>query len=244
MSRASAGSFADFFPTAPSVLQRKQERSFQDSLDPRRSSTRSSVHSASWGDTAVRAATNQDRLHKGSGTATDDAHTHSPRDDIDCQQGEVGDLLNGVGSASSHASTASSVFSNQKAHAISNSNGTIPASHVLTPLTNVESSPPEKGVSPTYNKAYYQAHVDNMATFGAPNGDPSQSPSAAITPVHTPPENDFSLFPPPGEPRGMKATYDPELDPKLSKTERKKYKVRYRTFGEEVRRIGCRWTFE
>lgn len=108
---------------------------------------------------------------------------HLPADDTESL---AGDTLNGVGSASSHDSTASSVFStqqNQNAMAsVTNSN------NHLTPLTNIESPPSFPSHPPSALPAKAQSttprHVNGL-DGPTPNPDglervPARDPSRSI----------------------------------------------------------------
>lgn len=137
---------------------------------------------------------------------------------ISNQQFEAGDMLQGVGSASSLASTASSVFSSSAkvqltSRATSTGNG-------YSPLTNLTESSSPKTSSP------------HVAT-----NDPSTKPSTSnmyATGVTTS-QARCSIFPPAGSAKGYRVVWDPELDGKLSKDERKRATVKRKEFGLEVR---------
>lgn len=66
------------------------------------------------------------------------------------------------------------------------------------------------------------------------NGVLLHAASDAMTPVHTPPENDSHARPPQGHVKGFRCLFDPELDETIPTKERKKLKPRYKNFGEEV----------
>ena len=128
---------------------------------------------------------------------------------------DSGDTLRGLGSASSHTSTSSTVFSTSQTRKASAANG-------LTPLTsNSDSSSPKHQSSP-------HKHFSNMA---APNG----SSAAASSPPHDLARNRPHLLPPRGTAKGYRVVWDPELDGKLSREERKRAIIRRRDFGTEVR---------
>jgi histone-lysine N-methyltransferase SETD1 len=130
---------------------------------------------------------------------------------------ENGDMLGGVGSASSLGSTASSVFSQPRKPSLSNG---------LTPLTNHTDSSPQKGNSPLH------AHV--TAGMAATNGTESRTP-VSQTNEQMARKSRPQMLPPPGKIKGYRAVWDPELDVKLSKEERKRATQRKKEFGIEVR---------
>ncbi|KAF2842648.1 histone H3-K4 methyltransferase Set1 [Patellaria atrata CBS 101060] len=209
MSRASA--FEAFFPNAaPSVLQQKRKRLQE-----------------------------QERWHektKGSPAHQENYQSNTTsREDDDPPKSESGDLLNGVGSASSLASTVSSVFSSggHSAPNMSSYPGATANVHALTPLTNNDFSPPGKTSSPHTIKPHNDAmYIDNTLSQDIATANRSHSTSNAITPIHTPPEPNLQARPGPGEVKGFRLTYDPELDEKLPPKDRRKVKARYKTFGE------------
>lgn len=143
---------------------------------------------------------------------------------------DTGDLLRGVGSTSSLASNASSVFSHNS-HNFANSK-TAPAANGLTPLTNRSESSPRKPSSPS------SAMV--IADMASTNGvfDPSHIPAPNIASEPAMARKDRPrMLPRPGKAKGYKVVWDPELDFKLGKEERKRATLRKREFGTEVRHI-------
>ena len=227
MSRASAGTFAAFFPNAPSVLQQKRKRA-----------SHGRQNAKSSGQVSCADDINSKRLEDGSklqdriyGYRSGHATNPSPPSDEEAQKSVSGDTSAGVGSDSSLASTVSSVFSNvQPPH------GAIAAltsdSHSLTPITNTESSPLRKTTSPSNNKYITER------SYGNPSRDWRNQPSGpdnVVNVVQPTSEKRTQARPGPGQAKGFKVLYDPELDPKLSGKDRKRHKVRYRNFGEEVR---------
>ncbi|KAK4979439.1 histone methyltransferase set1 [Elasticomyces elasticus] len=138
---------------------------------------------------------------------------------------DAGDVLNGIGSASSLASNASSIFSAPSSRHLGASS--------LTPLTNTDSSPPSKTADPRLNKKPYGSmSASNGLLVGATTALPPRH-SRNLTPEPSPPQDRPSLRPPQGEAKGYRAVYDPELDGKLSKDQKKKVKVRTKQFGAE-----------
>ncbi|KAJ5748050.1 uncharacterized protein N7511_009746 [Penicillium nucicola] len=194
MSRASAG-FADFFPTAPSVLQQKrfktsQERQFKHaegeelpeeipgSLGPAGSSASATVE------------TSEDNSEARKNLA-----------------------LNGVGLIVPVNENGLDVA---ELPAAPTTNSLLSQIDTLTPLTNAESSPPCKVSSPSQFKVADKPLPVTSARANLEHCKPS------ITPIHTPPtpqsqtRHEYHV-------RGCKAVYDPDLDKRaLSKDKRKK----------------------
>ncbi|KAK8168280.1 hypothetical protein BKA80DRAFT_324129 [Phyllosticta citrichinensis] len=231
MSRASAG-FADFFPNAPSVLKHKRKKSTPDShqadgeTDPSRFSSRPDA------DESASSLSPAGRLKNESAGAKRYQHQQLQEDDEGSQQADSGDPLIGVGSASSLSSAASSVFSSHNTSRQTMSYpGTNSSIHALTPLTNTESSPPEKPSSPRPPKSSFEPMSStHVSALSAPPPAPSQDPATteAITPATTPPQFRRQARPGPGEDKGFTTVYDPQLDPKLSKEDKHKRKAAYR----------------
>ena len=234
MSRSSKG-FADFFPTAPSVLQQKksrtaEERKRQDSSTSAYLATTSS-HTPTSSDHNTLGAKKADRRN---GSLTNGLnHDRSATDALPPNQDESesiqGDLLNGVGSASS-TSTASSVFdanqrqldpAQQKRHAQTE----------LTPLTTIDSSSPGRNQSPAYTKP---------ETSLAPRPDSSRvlPPTSVRPPTSMPAKEEVAwksgARPGKGQAKGVKATYDPELDKTISSKERRSRQPVYKDIIADV----------
>lgn len=230
MSRAS-DSFAKLFPDAPTVRDKKRKR---ESEDQQVSTVRDSTSSAN-SNTSQKAQPaslqHESAGHTNPGGTKDNTSHPSPGDD-DIAQGESGDLLSGVGSASSLASNASSIFSNAPAMTSSTTSTTNP---VLTPITSTEYSPPGKrSSSPRHTKTAHEHMPTATSASHAAASASSQHDTASATSLHTPPEELKQALPGPGEVKGSKCIFDPDL--KFSdSTERKKYKVKYKTFGDQVR---------
>lgn len=230
MSRASTGSFADFFPNAPSVLQRKRKKASGE--EGRDSPVSSASPSTALAAPSHNASSSDSRSEQKHNTFT------SSRDEDDAHRGDSEELLNGVGSASSLHSTVSSVFSNNQS-TDSSYPGPTSSLYTLTPLT-ISNSSPGKALSPSSNKALNE-HASSASAI--PHNAPLMSStlpqdiSGTMTPVHTPPETRRQARPGPGEVKGLMIRFDPMLDNKLSKDEKKERdrQVRYKSFGEQVR---------
>ena len=144
--------------------------------------------------------------------------------------------MNGVGSANSLSSSApSSVFSHPQLDMSAATQYATGASGppALTPVTNTESSPPAKMPSPRAAKRTYD-QMQNGVSPPRVHDASSQNASETITPIQTPPDPPKEARPGPKDVKGIKCTYDPELDEKLSSSDRKRYKARYKAFGAEV----------
>ncbi|KAL8843632.1 MAG: hypothetical protein Q9170_000136 [Blastenia crenularia] len=233
MSRSSKG-FADFFPTAPSVLQqRKRSRATEDRRNPPPAPTATS--------SPPRGRSASSRVLK-SEAATDQYQLPGPKDNPDpatsahllLEEGDAtqGDLLNGIGSASS-SSTASSVFSasnrmlNQASQRGSNH------STNWTPLTHVDASPSRDAMdSPRHdpaNKEPFTVEHDYKKNFGPGSKFTStRSSHVTVTSVRT-----SHARPAKGEVKGNKLRYDPDLDRKLSRKEQRTTKPVYVQFGQK-----------
>lgn len=233
MSRSSKG-FADFFPTAPSVLQQKRSKSAQfrrrgksPALDSHKSAEASSVplgepHRHAEGSNPANGA-HHDEFRGGLASAI--------QDEVECVPG---DLLNGVGSASS-TSTASSIFSTSNhapnmAHANGNHKSTS-----LTPLTNADSSPKSNAFDFPQNQRIREKAIADSKLAQSPSNHEVTKTSTSLKQQHVKPLSRTQARPDRGEVKGLKAIYDPDLDKKLTSKERKSRQVQYEEFGKEVR---------
>ncbi|MCJ1477942.1 histone methyltransferase set1 [Lambiella insularis] len=237
MSRASKG-FADFFPTAPSVIQQKRSRTVQHRKRPKSSADEepsSSALSASVHVNTENAAPSGPPLANGTrieGTVTEPSPP--TQEELESIQG---DLLNGVGSASS-SSTTSSVFSSHN-HANGPSHGNGNRGHLLatlTPLTNIDSSPPARNKSPpalTKKTSHTGAHGHSDALSALPVDTEIELFSTTLTPISSPGSHHSNARPGKGEPKGVRTVYDPDLDKKLTTKEKKGRKAQFVTFGEQ-----------
>lgn len=150
-------------------------------------------------------------------------------DSDEMQHSDSGDLLRGIGSASSLNSTASSVFSHNSHNMANNRKASI--ANGFTPLTTHSESSPPKGNSPHHSKS--------AAAITSTNGVSATShmPPTDLTPIPQTRSTRPQMLPPPGKAKGYKVVWDPELDSKLSREERKRAQPRRREFGTEVRCI-------
>ncbi|KAI9814120.1 MAG: histone methyltransferase set1 [Thelocarpon impressellum] len=232
MSRASAG-YADFFPAAPSVLQQKHRQQARD-----RQRARSKPEAAVAGppeaaprDDAARSAVAVNGVTLNS--APEPVLAPGQQDDNDSLQG---DLLNGVGSASSHTSTGSSVFSAANAPLGMSKSGTAQHPHSLTPLSNHESSPNDQLTTPPGGRLARPRHEPDdrpghalsPADASADVARPARTPRSPSPPVRLP------MRAPGLVRKGEICTYDPELDKRISTKEKRKLAAVYKDIGLEA----------
>lgn len=150
--------------------------------------------------------------------------SHLRADQIDFMSGAVG--------SASSASTTSSIFSHPSHGTMSSAHGHSLYSQNQTPPTVHDSSPANHGQSPKSQvfpssrherdgQSVPAAHTPNNASaLGKANGSAGPRPSAR---------------PGPGEIKGQKIAYDPELDPKHKKLPREqRISARWRSFGQNV----------
>ena len=240
--RASKGRGLDhFFPTAPSVLQQKRSRAAQQrrKLQSPPAGRPESVCAPSESQEAP-----VEDVDGGGGTPVNRAESEEVKvestvvaqDEGDSVQG---DLLNAVGSASS-SSTTSSVFSTHNRTLAILQQGTSHQATTLTPLTVADSSPPRVHKSPPQTKRDALAGMDLGSSVRTPDSNhKAPTPEFDLTPINSPGPEGLQARPGKGEVKGIKVTYDPDTDKKLDSKERKKLKVKWHTFGEEVWHFHC-----
>ncbi|KDE83534.1 histone H3 methyltransferase complex [Aspergillus oryzae 100-8] len=199
MSRSSAG-FADFFPTAPSVLQQKRFKVTRERPRPKAQIDSEHSDESSACPTESRAILNLSNggasLDSGQISSTDLKKT-SPESSVE-------------GSASSTAGDRSALSLSVAQHGANSHEARL---DTLTPLTNAESSPPQKANSPRNKIA--EGIVANT-TIDTKSG---------INPLHTPPTPQ-SQGRRTGSIRGYKLVYDPDTE-KRSSSKEKRRKPRY-----------------
>lgn len=229
--------FAKFFPTAPSVLQQKKTRSKVSQEKKQVSSEALAVTpgAASAPELTVESS-KRDAVGEEEGIAAavnGDANSAEVNSIIhDESEHAQGDLLNGVGSASS-TSTASSVFSATNPPP---SITTYSAAHsFLTPLTTTDSSPSGKAVSPPpVNKFRATSPPEVMSGRSEVAVERVPTSPTRVSLLDAPFPSRVHARAPGKEIKGSKVVYDPELDKKLSSKERRSRKVQYKDFGLEV----------
>lgn len=232
MSR-SAGSFAGFFPSAPSVQQQKRKRAAasRDRSDAIASSHTS--HSVSNSDRDQTSAL--DGHHKRRRTSN---HEQVPEEQIHIN-GDAGDLLNGVVGSASSTSTVSSVFSNGAPGAMSSGHVAGATPQTQTPLTVDESSPPRRSISPHHGKTYSiaaQVNGDHLSPH-CPIQE-KQRISGDFSSKDSSPRVRVRALPNAGEIKGERVYYDPQLDPKYKKPPGEEKKAKYRSFGQVVSKLS------
>ncbi|KAL8713474.1 MAG: hypothetical protein Q9220_002336 [cf. Caloplaca sp. 1 TL-2023] len=230
MSRSSKG-FADFFPTAPSVLQQKRSRVAEgrhreilktttniDDVGPLHRSPK--VASPSKG--AIEKIKCPTPNRRG---GLCPAPSLTVQDESD---GTQGDLLNGVGSAGS-SSTASSVFSaTNRPGNLSNQHGS--HSSTWTPLTHVDASPPGDAMESPQADPSHQGKVsaERKVERRWHHSSISKSDATGSSSGRT-----AQARPGKSEVRGERIRYDPDLDKKISKEDRRCRKPDYSPFGQQ-----------
>jgi histone-lysine N-methyltransferase SETD1 len=228
MSRVSGASFAQFFPSAPRAAKDKAKE-----REKVRSQISESPSIPSVADTQVAPATSRvedvasHQLSSESNISAESAPPPAAEDNESIQ----GDLLNGVGSASSHTSSSvSSVFSAPTQQANMSTFGGPRNVSNLTPLTNTDSSP-SRITSPNQYKTGTQATISSgFATDKATTQNFDAHAHNALADQNSPALRVHARDPNKGV-KGEKCTYDPLLDHKLGDREKKKAKTQYKEFG-------------
>jgi histone-lysine N-methyltransferase SETD1 len=236
MSRASGASFAQFFPSAPRAAKDKaKEREKVKS----QISESPSIHSAADAQIAPTAFRVEDVTSHQPSSQSNIPVTYFGQPPAEDNESIQGDLLNGVGSASSHTSSSvSSVFSAPAQQANMSTLGGPRNVSDLTPLTNTDSSP-NRITSPNQYKAAAQATVSSGSAI---DDVATQNVAAHVhnTMAHqNPPAPRIYARDPNKGVKGEKCTYDPLLDPKLSDREKKKARTIYKEFGMVRTHIIC-----
>ena len=237
MSRSSKG-FADFFPTAPAVLQQKRSKA---SLDRRshRSSTTARFH-ASHAQSGPRAPSVSEPadiavVDKATNGELKTMHQSPTQEESELLNG---DLTHEVGSASS-TSTASSIFSIVHKESHSSCHNGPHKSTSLTPLTNIDSSP-RAGNLHSPKKSHISQYKMSSDLARSPILSPLEEPSAPyeLDDGGKSSSGRRPARPGAGEEKGFKIVYDPDLDKALkalSSKEKRSRRAQYQPFGQEVR---------
>ncbi|PYH90682.1 histone-lysine N-methyltransferase, H3 lysine-4 specific [Aspergillus ellipticus CBS 707.79] len=211
MSRSSAG-FADFFPTAPSVLQQKRKTNRERPLSRAHSDRELS-------DDGTVLSAESKAVHNS--TIVGACPESTPKL---CEEQKVAPA-NGDGSMSS-AGMSVAVFRSSAYHP-SAAYGNEERLNTLTPLTNTESSPPQK-LSPSHPKM-------TNATEDGTIISKIEELKPAITPLQTPPTpRSQSLAA--RSVKGWRLVYDPDTEKRISKEKRRKARyVEIVTNGQDDR---------
>lgn len=248
MSRSSKG-FADFFPTAPSVLQQKRSKASQDRRRPQSPSTgpsQSSHTSSEFGPSAsshgkVEGATLTNGASNGAVSTMARSLTNEESECINT------DVSHEVGSTSS-TSTTSSIFSaGHRDVNLAQHQGTLHGTN-LTPLTNIDSSPRANGMHSPQKRLPDDKHLparkppispmrdyrEDAVNFKVEGASTSYGPSRESTPIASRPQ----ARPGKGQVKGFRIAYDPQYDKTLKGEEKKGRQARFEPFGEDVR-VKC-----
>jgi histone-lysine N-methyltransferase SETD1 len=228
MSRAPGASFAQFFPSAP--------RAAKDKAKEREKSKSQSIDSPS-----IRPVADTKVAASNSLLVDDASSSRGARESIlsipdpagpqaEDNESLQGDLLNGVGSASSHTSTVSSTFSAAAQQPNMSTFGASRNVSSLTPLTNADSSPSRTTSPNQYKSGTPATNSTWLPTEKAVSQDDvlQAQPALADQPPSDP--RVYARDPNKGV-KGSICTYDPLLDRKLSSNEKKKAKPIYKDFG-------------
>ncbi|KAL9048592.1 MAG: hypothetical protein Q9162_007641 [Coniocarpon cinnabarinum] len=222
--------FEGFFPAAPSVQQQKRKRAALE-----REKLEASTNKSTNGQTAAI----NDPVSSGpdcsQGAKRQRLSPQNGRESSHQSNGDNGDLLNGVGSASSHRSTASSVFSHNGNLAEQHQDTRNSVSYDQTPLTIPGSSPVGRSTPLSSTKPPYAtkgpAGAENAFVAQQTENSTQQSARKSVPALKERPR----VRPGAGEVKGERAVYDPDLDRKLTSKERRNphLKTRYAKFGEK-----------
>lgn len=224
MSRAPAASFAQFFPSAPRAAKDKAKEREKVKPQTSDSTTKPPVADSPLGASRPPAEDASSFHPAGEGNIP---VTDSAAPSAEDHASPPGDILNGVGSASSYASTISSVFSAPPTSQNMSTSGV--AQHVssLTPLTAIDSSP-NHAASPYQDKSV--AESGPVANYSVSHDDAPQPQQPAIADREHSGLRVHARDPTRGI-KGTICTYDPNLDRKLGSNEKKKAKPTYKEFG-------------
>ena len=205
-----SGQFAGFFPNAPRAAKqaaKAREKNKSISSSPKVQPTLNGA--------------------KASASLRNNEFTDHPSADksaaVDDNDSIMGDVLNGVGSASSHEGTVSSIFSAPQTSSAAPYYGN---PNSLTPLTS-NSSPPDRALSPPASKS--NSHINTGGRSHDQNLEKGLSHLDSSKSKYTSPTIRPSMRQP-----GIKGeirTYDPETDTRLPTREKRKAKPIYKEFG-------------
>ena len=223
-------SFEGFFPAAPAVIQqRKSKAALEKKQIASSPACDPSAAAVAAPEASVSARRNEPPAEVDGSRNTGASQSDAPNSAQDDSESVQGDLLNGVGSASS-TSTASSVFSHPRPADAPHSR-TLPR-NTSTPLTNDEVS------SPIFGKSPLHAKPDAVSVLTA-NMESAPLPEPSVN-AATPPTRERApeyARPGRGESRGVKIVYDPELDKEIPVRERRGRKPQYKELVGEVRSL-------
>lgn len=228
MSRAPGASFAQFFPSAPRAAKDKakeREKSKAQQADPTSTLSAADTHT-----NAKALADNASITHLSEDTSPLNAEPPPiPTEDNESVQG---DILNGVGSASSHSSSGSSLFStnNQPSNSMHMFGGSRNL-NIQTPLTNTDASP-NRVASPSNAKADAPVTAATRVALDDTKSEHVVAIHNSAPAEHIPSELRVLARDPTRVVKGKKCTYDPFHDPQLHSTkERLNRRPHYKEFG-------------
>lgn len=234
MSRSSKG-FADFFPTAPSVLQQKRSKASQDRR--RHQSPSAGQPCSSSALSAPPAPSDGESEGVTIANGTSDGHFNSVPTSLTHEENDIvnSDIAHEVGSTSS-TSTTSSIFSAVNRDPSMTHHDGPHKSTSLTPLTNTDSSPRANGNNSPPKRRIHDEYlsVGNLAL--SPPRDQLEGASIyrGLDYARAQLPTALSARPGKGVVKGFKADYDPDLDKTLKGKEKRSRQVQYIRFGEEV----------
>ncbi|EGE01408.1 histone-lysine N-methyltransferase [Trichophyton equinum CBS 127.97] len=242
MSRASAG-FADFFPTAPSVLQKKRSSKAAGSSSRLKGRSAAADFFAEehhddggggGGGGGLLLDDDEDQHAAGgassasasaSASTADQTETATPVDPYSAGSGGSTGPANGIGArVGSSSSTATESASSAAATTL---NGM--SASALTPLTNTDSSPPRKSGSPMLSSSRLADSEQSSISTAASSASAAASVAVEYENHHAKAAV-VSRLPPP--PRGYRLVYDPDLDKRPPASRDKRRKPQYVAFGE------------
>ncbi|KAF7871751.1 hypothetical protein EAF04_003858 [Stromatinia cepivora] len=228
MSRASGASFAQFFPSAPRAAKDKAKEREKSKAQQADSPAIISVAETHINAKALTDNASITRLSEDTSIPIADPPTLSTEDN----ESVHGDTLNAVGSASSHSSSGSSLFSTN--NQLSNSMHTFGGSrniNDLTPLTNTDSSP-NRVASPSNAKADVSVNATNNVVLENTKSEHVVTIPNSAPADHTPSEPRVLARDHARGVKGKKCTYDPFHDPTIHSTKEKhNRRPHYKEFG-------------
>lgn len=227
MSRTPGTTFAAFFPSAPRAAKDKAKE--REKAKSKTLESPSIIPIADHDPNVPAKSGGWDTGHVRPAGETNIAIADTAPLAADDNESLQGDLLNGVGSASSHTSTVSSVFSTTAQQSTMSTSLSRNLSN-LTPLTNTDSSP-NRLASPHHSKLSATAIVSSEYVTDIVFTDNEVLPAQSATPDQNIAEPRVHARDPEKGVKGMKCIYDPQLDRKLSSNDKKRAKPTYTEFG-------------
>ena len=238
MSRSSKG-FADFFPTAPSVLQQKRSKASQDRRRHQSPSTGQSCSSSALSVPPVPSDGEGEGDILANGTPNGQLNTVT--NPLTHEENDIAnsDIAHEVGSTSS-TSTTSSIFSAINRDTNMAHHDRPQKSTSLTPLTNIDSSPRANGNNSPPKRRMNDVHISVENSILSPPREQLEGPSIyrGLDSLRSQLPHAPSARPGKGEVKGFKAIYDPDLDKTLKGKEKRSRQVQFSAFGEEVRLVA------